>query len=92
MTDGLDPNVILMGIKENTDQILVKVAVLETKEAAREKADKKRDDAITALDNWRQLHENQGRPPSRAAQLTAILVGQLLVGIGIAAAVMRAVG
>ena len=82
----------LLEIKGDTATIREDVAALKTKDALRDVTCAAHLEKITALDNWRQLHENQGRPPSRAAQLTAILVGQLLVGIGIAAAVMRAVG
>lgn len=82
----------LLEIKDDTANIREDVAALKTKDVLRDAACADHLKRIDTLDKWREMHENQGRPPSRSAQLTAILVGQLLVGAGIAAAVLRAVG
>lgn len=81
----------LLEIKGDTATIREDVAALKTKDAMRDATCAAHQEKITALDKWREKHENQGRPPSRMAIITTTLIGQLIVGAGIAAAVARAV-
>lgn len=82
----------LLEIKGDTATIREDVAALKTKDALRDVTCATHLEKITALDNWRQLHENQGRPPSKWAIIVTTLISQLLIGLGIWASVMRAVG